>query len=254
MIVTSDISSQILLESSVSLSELATSQLCVNGMKLLEYARQNDGIRLTSSGNLYRRCVEWAAEEFQWPGYEPKVLYSVNKVLNEADFPPLFSLHDTFMNGRLLRHLKGRAVLTKAGAKLVGQHGKLQVMLFNRVFFDSDPYGYDPRVIDLGLWDIRHILGVVGNRLSGWTSLSDFTKWCVPVEIFPTTGTLGAQYNACLYVALHAIRPLTWLGLVEAFPGEGNAIAMEKRLLRKTDLFDNFVRLVTPQISSRSVH
>lgn len=223
-------------------------------MKLLVYAQHNDGIQLTSSGNLYRRCVEWAAEEFQWPGYEPEVLYAINKVLNEADFPPLFSLHDTFMNGRLLCHSKGRAVLTKAGAKLIGHHGELQVSLFNRAFFDSDPYGYDARVIDWGLWDIRQILGVVSNRLGSWTTLAEFTEGCVPVEIFPTIGTLGAKYNANLFVTLHAVRPLTWLGLIETPTEQDSATMMEERLLRKTALFDNFVRLVTPQVSSASVH
>ena len=79
-------------------------------MKLLTYAHELGGIPLTQSmANFNRRCVEWAAEEFRWPGYEPDDLYAVNKVLNEPDFPPLFG------NTRLIRHFKGKAVLTKAG-------------------------------------------------------------------------------------------------------------------------------------------
>lgn len=51
------------------------------------HTEQHGGIQITKLGNFYKKCVEWAAEEFQWPGYEPAELYAVNKVLNEPDFP-----------------------------------------------------------------------------------------------------------------------------------------------------------------------
>lgn len=254
MILTSEISPDILLELRLTVSDLRGSPLCVNGMKLLEYAQINDGIALTKSmANFNRKCVEWAAEEFQWPGYEPRELYAVTKVLNEPDFPPLFALHSMMGNSRLMRHLKGRAVLTKAGRAILGQHATLQAKMFDRAFFDSDPYGVDARVIEAGLWDIRHILGVVGNRLGSWVSVADFAGWCVPFDRFPTTGPLGVRHNAALYVFFNAVRPLSWLGLLETPTHRGNA-ALEDRQVRKTPLFDKFVRLADPLIHSSSLH
>lgn len=253
--VSSELGPNILLNVGLTPSDLALSPLCMNGMKLLGYAQDIGGIPLTQSmANFNRRCVEWAAEEFRWPGYEPADLYAVSKVLNEPDFPPLLGLHSMFLNARVLRHYKGKAVLTKAGKSIHGDHGKLQALLFDRAFFDSDPYGGDPRVIEAGLWDIRHILSVVGNRLGDWVSLADFTEWSVPVEIFPTTGPLGAKHNATLYVALNAVRPLSWLGLIEVVNGQGGTRDLGGRHLRKTPLFDKFVRLATLQTGTASVH
>lgn len=255
MMLPSKLGSHILLNAGLALSDLEVSPLCVNGMKLLTYAHDLGGVPLTQSmANFNRRCVEWAADEFRWPGYEPDDLYAVNKILNEPDFPPLFGLHSMFLNTRLIRHFKGKAVLTKAGRAVLGQHGRLQAQLFDQAFFDSDPYGDDPRVIEAGLWDLGHILTVVGNRLGDWVSLADFTGWSVPVDIFPTTGPLGAKHNAMLFVSINAVRPLSWLGLIEVEKGEGGLGNLEGRHLRKTVLFDKFVRFASLQTGSVSVH
>ena len=255
MMLPSKIGPHILLNAGLPLEDLEVSPLCVNGIKLLTYANDLGGIPLTQSmANFNRRCVEWAAEEFYWPGYKPADLYAMNKVLNEPDFPPLFGLHSIFLNARLIRHFKGKAVLTKAGKALLGQHGKLQAKLFDQAFFDSDPYGSDPRVIEAGLWNIEHILSVVSNRLGNWLSLEDFTGLSVPVDIFPTTGPLGANHNAMLYVALNAVRPLSWLGLVEVVEGQGGKGDLAGRHLRKTPLFEKFIRLASFQVGSASLH
>lgn len=94
---------------------LLKSLMCINGVKLLRYANENKGIQLTKSKTLFRRCVTWAAEEFQWPGYESEELYRVNKVLNEQDFPSIEIMHDLLIAAKLMRHFKGKAVLTNAG-------------------------------------------------------------------------------------------------------------------------------------------
>jgi hypothetical protein len=255
MMQTSELSPHILLDAGLRLSDLNVSPLCVNGMKLLAYALDVGGIPLTQSmANFNRRCVEWAADEFRWPGYESADLYALNKVLNEPDFPPLFCLHSMFLNARLIRHHKGKAVLTKVGKSMLGEYGGLQTLLFDRAFFDSDPYGGDPRVIEAGLWDIRHILNVVCNRLGNWVSLADFTEMSVPVVDFPTTGPLGAKHNAMLYVTLNAVRPMSWLGLIEVVDGEGGTRDLGGRHLRKTLLFDKLIRLAILQTGTTSLH
>ena len=109
-------------------------------------------------------------------------------------------------------------------------------------------------MIEAGLWDVGHILTVVSNRLGDWVSLADFTEWTVPVDIFPTTGPLGAKHNAMLFVSINAVRPLSWLGLIEVEKGEGGLRNLGGRHLRKTVLFDKFVRFASLQTGSVSVH
>lgn len=77
---------------SLHAEDLKASPMCVNAMKLMHYAQQHGGIQLAKMGNFYRKFVEWAALEFNWPGHEPKELNAVNKVLNEPDFLPLFDM------------------------------------------------------------------------------------------------------------------------------------------------------------------
>jgi hypothetical protein len=215
MTVQSEVHPSILLNAGLSEANLCSSALAINGMKLLRYSDTNGGIQLTQGGNFNRKCVEWAANEFRWPGYSSADLYAVNKVLNEPDFPPLFTLHDMLISYRLLRHLKGRAVLTKAGKTLLGRYGELQAKLFDISLLSADPYHYDQRVVEAGLWDVRHIIVVAANRLDKWITIKEFTQWCLPVDAFPTSGSLGQQHEASLYLWLHAIRPLVWLGLLD---------------------------------------
>jgi hypothetical protein len=82
----STLSSSVFLSPALHQDELAASPLATNGMKLFRYVEQNGVVPLTQSlGAFHRKCVETAAHEFQWPGYEPETLFSVNKVLNEPD-------------------------------------------------------------------------------------------------------------------------------------------------------------------------
>jgi hypothetical protein len=85
MIRPSRISPDVLINESLGATDLASSPMCVNGMKLLIYARDNEGIALTKSGGFFRKFVTWAAHEFRWPEHEPEKLFTVNKVLNEQD-------------------------------------------------------------------------------------------------------------------------------------------------------------------------
>jgi hypothetical protein len=71
----SQIAPNMLLNDALSEAELAGGPMTINGMKLLQPAGEAEGIELTKSGFFNRKCVVWAAEEFQWPEYEPEQLY-----------------------------------------------------------------------------------------------------------------------------------------------------------------------------------
>ena len=231
-------------EASLTEQELQASPMCINTMKLLLYAEQHGGIQITKLGNFYRKCVEWAAEEFQWPGYEPKELYAVNKVLNEPDFPPLFLIHEILLNTRLIRHYKGQAKLTRAGTAMIGRYGDLQVILTEYML--RSPIGDDPQANAL-FWHLEHFMRVIGNRLGDWITVADFSELIIPIDLFPTRGSISGRFEACLFVAHEIVRPLRWLGLIDdGHLKQKSQVRLEERLIRKTALFDRFVRLIVP--------
>ncbi|HEU4985537.1 MAG TPA: hypothetical protein VFT89_00585, partial [Rhizobiaceae bacterium] len=100
----------------------------VRGMVMtISYADTEGGIGLTASGAMNRKFVHWAAGHFDWPGYTSDDLYSVNKVLNEADMPPLLVVRDMLKHLRLLRRRKDVLVPTRRGREFVARP---------RAFFD----------------------------------------------------------------------------------------------------------------------
>ena len=226
--------------------DLLASPMTTNGMKLLRYAQAEGGIPLTKTmGNFHRRCVEWAAEEFQWPGHTPADLYAVNRVLNEPDMQPLWVLHGLFLDTRLMRHFKGKAVLTKAGIRMLDNAAELQALLTERMLV-TPTMDRVPREAMRIFWDIGHMLYVVSNRLDDWVCLGDMTPWLVPVDLFRTRGASTSLFSACLYTSTDFVRPLKWLGLLEEHPEDRPATSLEKRRYRKTKLFGQALRFLTP--------
>lgn len=220
-------------------AELAGSLMCTNGMRLLQFAAENAGIELTKSGFFNRKCVVWAAEEFQWPDYKPSELYRMNKVLNEQDFPPLSAMHDLMLLARLMRHVKGRAVLTTAGRNMLGKHGSLQALLFETYFTKYD-FGADERFPNyIKHQDYRHILGVIANRVGEWTTLGEFAQWCFPIP-FISKRTERPEFDACLLLKYSLVRPLRWLGVMEEAEAP-HQTPIEQTRIRKTALFDQFL-------------
>ena len=236
----SQISLHIQLNESLNQSDLAGSHLCINAMKLLEYAQKTDGIPLTKSGALYRKFVVWAAEEFNWPGYEMERLYRVNKVLNEHDFMPLAVMHDLLIMGGLMRHYRKRAVLTKAGRSYLGNFGRLQTFLAETYLVDADINAFERFTIEYPEADMFHFLGVAYNRLSEWTKLLDYAHWCIPIPAIQGW-RFSPEHDACYFLYTRVVRPLEWLGLIEE-QKSGELTAFEGRYLRKTSLFDRFFK------------
>lgn len=235
----SQIAHDILVTDTLSDAELAGSPMSMNGMKLLKHVAETGGIELTKSGFFNRKCVIWAAEEFQWPEYELAQLYRLNKVLNEQDFPPLTVMHDLMVLGRIIRHRKGFAVLTPAGKAMLGNFGVLEAQLFETYFTTYD-FGSDERFPNyIEHDDFRHFFGVVANRLGGWVTLSDFAHWCLPIALIPSS-TGRPELEACLHMKFNLVRPLCWLGLLEE-DDTARQTPLEQRRIRKTALFDKFL-------------
>ncbi|MND75391.1 hypothetical protein D3C80_670060 [compost metagenome] len=251
----STLSPLIFISPDLSEQDLVDSTLAINGMRLLRYAEQSGGIPLTQSlAAFHRKCVEWAAHEFRWPGFEPEVLYSVNKVLNEPDFPPLSILHEALQDLRLIRHYKGKAILTKAGRSVIGDHGALQASLTEWILAAPLQDSLSPEAAAL-FWDLRHMLGVVSNRMGDWVTLGTFTEWALPVELFPGRGPFGPRHEASFFISYNFIRPLTWLGLLENSPHNTAGTAVTDRRFRKTEIFDKAIKnMLANDIREIGVH
>ncbi len=68
---------------------LAHSPLLRAALLTLQYTQDNGSIPLTPIKAFKRVFVHWTAERFDWPNMGYDELFSVNKVLNEFEFPPI---------------------------------------------------------------------------------------------------------------------------------------------------------------------
>ena len=253
MIRPSRIAPFVMLNESLGRIDLAGSPMCINAMKTLTYIQENDGITLTKSGAFYRKFVTWAADDFRWPGYEAEELYRLNKVLNEWDFLPLAIMHELLIGARLIRRYKGKALLSQAGKRIVGDYGALQAELFDTFFIAFDGSGHERFPIDYDDADVAHFLGVVQNRLDDWVLVTKLAGWCLPLDLI-TNYRFSPLEDACYYLLSRLLRPLLWLGMIERHPSAERYPAFHDLRYRKTPLYDRFLHFNFTKAMSGTIH
>lgn len=100
--------------------DIAALSPLVRGMLLaVAYADGERGIGLTATGAMNRKFVHWAAVNFLWPEFTAEDLYSMHKVLNESDMPPLWVVRDMARHLKLLRRKKNVLLPTKRGREFL---------------------------------------------------------------------------------------------------------------------------------------
>jgi hypothetical protein len=100
--------------------DIAALSPLLRGMLLsVAYADGEGGIGLTATGAMNRKFVHWAAVHFLWPGFTAEDLYSMNKVLNESDMPPLWVVRDMARHLKLLRRKKDVLLPTRRGREFL---------------------------------------------------------------------------------------------------------------------------------------
>ena len=226
---------------------LLTSPLIRGVLKTAEYIAANGGITLTKSGAFNRKFVHWAAAEFDWPGYSEEELFSINKVLNEWDFPPVGDIHALLKGLKLARHYKGKFLLTKAGKELVKQPGLLLSELVPNFLFRLD-HGAHLRAEDqvLGNWDI--FLNVINVEADHGTSRSALRKTLYGDP--DPSDSFHDSIASTLYVTV--LRPLCWAGLLKE--EEPHRLLSDERFT-KTELWRRTLRLDTDtHLRPRVVH
>ena len=205
--------------------------------KIFTYIDEHGAIPLTPQKAFKRSFVDWAAEQFDWPGYSKAELFVVNKVLNEIDFPPLVDIHDMMIALKMGRHYKREFRLTRAGKDLVGKPGSLFGMVTPSYLFEVDHLRFG-RVREriLGNWDIfLNVLNVEAEN--GITGLE------LRRELYgePEAGTGFDTIVSSLYVQV--LRPLCWTGLLHEQRQDG--LRLSTSYFTKTPLWRAALRLTT---------
>jgi len=192
----------------------------------------NGGIPLTPSKAFKRVFVQWAAAEFDWPGCRPDDLYSVNKVLNEPDFPPLALLHQLMIELRLARHWKGRFELTRAGRNLASQRGRLFGVMTPTYLFEVD-HAWVSRTGDQlpGNWDAYlNVLNVLNVEAENAATGGELRR-----ALFGEPDPDEGFDETLSYLYVQVLRPFCWVGFLEEHRVEG--YRLETRVFAKTPLW-----------------
>lgn len=188
---------------------LAHSPLLRAALLTLNYAQEHGSIPLTTTKAFKRVYVHWAAEYFDWPGMSYERLFSVNKVLNEYEFPPLELLHYLLIALKLGRHYKGHFKATKRGIELSESPARLfaELIPFYVLRLDHSSYsGVDEP--PFGKWDVwLNVINVEADH--GSTERALYAVFYDEEADWDNAGWREmAAFSSCV------LKPLEWAGLL----------------------------------------
>ncbi|WP_416068557.1 hypothetical protein NMA58_29920 (plasmid) [Rhizobium sp. YTUHZ045] len=227
----------------------------MRGMILaLSYADTQGGIGLTATGAMNRKFVHWAAVHFHWPGYTSEDLYSMNKVLNEADMPPLWAVRDMLQHFKLLRRKKDMLLPTKRGRDFQARP---------KAYFDLVATDYLYAYIHDGQrqgemrnrmrwWDV--FLNLINIMSTSGCSLNELANELFPSESYPLIEEQMTVEDWALRSEFRSsvIRPLCWLGLLYE---DRQGLAMwEEGAYHKTPLWPACLQLESDTQAQIGVH
>jgi hypothetical protein len=229
------------LEPNLAETELSRSAVARTAKMLLERASETGGLKLTATGNLSRGVVAEIIEAIDWPGLDRAELFELHKVINEPDFLPLHFVRALVQRTKLVRTHRGTLVPTRLGKEMLvpERYGALQALLFHIALWHLNLGYFDRNPIDT--WPQSHT-GVVFWSLSAsandWLDRETLTRLCT----VPVVGVLQSDWDLGSFaMESRILRPLMWFGLLEG-RREGRTGPGERRLYRKTALFDRFFK------------
>lgn len=190
---------------------LANAPLLKAVLLTIGYIEANGPIGLTPAKAVKRYFVQWAAQEFAWPGYTAQDLYAVNKVLNEADFPPLIVLHDVLIGAKLARHHKDAMRLTALAKTLKARPAELWALLANTLLcvLDHSRYTRDGDTL-VGSWNI--FLNII--NVEAQIAVTE-EHLCAVLFGVREEDIWRSEYRLAAAFYIHVLRPLCWLGLLD---------------------------------------
>jgi hypothetical protein len=231
------------LEPNLTAVDLTGSAVARTANILLQRASETGGLKLTATGNLSRGVVGQMIEVIEWPGLDRDELFALNKVINEPDFLPLHFVRVLLQGTKLLRAHRGMLVPTRVGKELlVGErHGVLQALLFHIALWHLNLGYFDRNPVES--WPQTHtgvVLWSLSTAASDWLDRSTLTRLCT----VPIPSVLESAWDLGTYAMdARILKPLVWFGLLEV-RREGRTGSTERRLYRKTVLFDRFLKFM----------
>ena len=206
----------------------------------LQYTQDNGSIPLTPSKAFKRVFVHWAAEHFDWPNMGYEELFSVNKVLNEYDFPPLELLHFLLIELKLGRHYKGQFKITKRGAAILANPAQLLNTLVPFFILRIDHSSYSRSGEQLfGKWDgWFNVLNVEAENAA--TELELYKVFYGPISEEPMAWRATSAFYSCV------LRPLCWAGVLFEHRDQGSK--RSDAVYLKTPLWLAWLQLDTDSI------
>jgi hypothetical protein len=219
---------------------IAHSPLLRAAQLTLQYTQENRSIPLTPSKAFKRVFVHWAAEHFEWPGMGYDELFSVNKVLNEYDFPPLELLHFLLIELKLGRHYKGQFKITKRGSELLANPAQLMNTLVPFYILNIDHSAYSRSGEQpLGTWDVwLNVLNVEAENAA--TELELYEVFYGPLGDEPMAWWATSAFYSCV------LHPLCWAGVLLEHRDQGSK--RSDAVYLKTPLWAEWLQLDTDKI------
>ncbi|ASP55012.1 hypothetical protein [Sinorhizobium meliloti] len=188
----------------------------LRGMILtISYADTHNGIGLTATGAMNRKFVHWAAVHFDWPGYTSEDLYRMNKVLNEADMPPLWVVRDMVRHLKLLRRKKDVLLPTKRGQDFLARPQAFFDLIATDYLYAYIHHGQTQEAVRnrMRWWHV--FLNLINMKAETGCSLDELANELYPSESYPEPAEMTvetwAERSSLRY---DIIRPLCWLGLL----------------------------------------
>ena len=190
------------------------------------YQVDHGSISLTKSGAWNRHCIDWVVRRMDFPNWTAEKLYSVNKVLDEYDVPPLEYLRVLLTSLRLGRKMGGGWRLTKPGMALAGDPEAAYATIAPTFLFRFDhAEGMRSGEAPAGDWQLW-LHAINGMSQDGFT-LPDLANLLYgPSAGGGWRGPAGGLFSA-------VTMPLEWVGLLTR-TGSGG---IDEMIWRKTPLW-----------------
>jgi hypothetical protein len=208
---------------------------------------EEDGTKLTTSGNLNRAFVRRMMDEGDWVWFRAMAPEEIRQVWNEGDFFSLHKLRVLADLAGLIRKFKGRFVVTKKGRKLLDDEGagELFALLFetqfrkmNLAYLDRHPAGPElQRSIGYSLFHL-------GEAARDWRTPEELVKPLLLPYVLEALPQLPSRLmRPDLILRARVLDVLEGFGLLEMEERPGRDPWLPERRYRTAPLYGRFIAL-----------
>ena len=228
----------------LSLEELAPSRDLRNTRTFLQLLVEEDGAKLTTSGNLNRAFVRRMMDEGNWVWFRGMAPEEMRQVWNEGDFFSLHKLRVLADLAGLIRKFKGRFVITKKGKKLLDDEraGELFALLFetqfrkmNLAYLDRRPAG--PELQHGMAYTLFHLREAARD----WRTPEELVEPLLLPYVLEAMVPMPGSRRPDLILETRVLDVLEGFGLLEMEERPGRDPWLPERRYRTAPLYERFI-------------